>query len=87
MKLKDLKYIIFEELRALKKQKLIKESKQMLNEVEISCCKAATFNAECCGEKRKQCCELDAEHGRGASGCCEKFIPGGGTPRFVRREM
>ena len=88
MKLKDLKHIIFEELRALKKQKLIKESKQMLNEVEITCCKAASFNAECCGAKRKACCDLDAEYGRGSSGCCEGVRgPGGDTPRFVRREM
>ena len=34
MKLKRVKYIISEQLRKLKRQKLIREGKQMLNEVE-----------------------------------------------------
>ncbi len=78
MKLKRVKYIISEQLRKLKRQKLIREGKQMLNEVEITCCKEATFNAECCGAKRQECCDIDKEYGRNASGCCENIRPGTG---------
>ena len=75
-----LKNVIKEEIRKIQKMNLM--------EVEIPCCNhGAGFNATCCGDARRDCCKIDNKYGMGMSGCCEKFIPGGGTPRFVRREM
>jgi hypothetical protein len=70
MNAKQLKRLIKEEISKLKR------GKRPLNEVEIECCEEGhDFDATCCGNKRKDCCVLDATYGNGASGCCEKIAP------------
>ena len=72
MKRSNLKKIIKEELKKLQKQ--------MLNEVYVPCCDedSGSWQPDCCWKTRKECCNLDKQHGMGASGCCENIRPNDG---------
>jgi len=90
MKANRLKRIIQEEIKKLKRNKNIREGKQMLTEAEFECCNGdSSTDIECCTAILCNCCKFGLNCCEaGYNDCTEEelnppdanFAPGGGSP-------